>query len=69
MAMYWATFGASDKRSGYVVEIHAETRDEAQSMMFATHGRQWAFLYSDIDKVHPSDKAKGTLEILGGNNG
>lgn len=61
---FYATFGTSDKRSGHVVKIQAESRREAETKMFDAYGTKWAFLYSDLSKVDPGDKARGILETL-----
>ena len=64
MKTFYATFGASDRRSGWIVEILAEDRNEANEKMFTAFGSRWAFLYSDVNTIDPRDKERGILKTL-----
>lgn len=65
MKTFWATFCLKDRRSGYIVEVHAETFQKADEKLFQRFGRGgWCFTYSDFTKIHPNDRIKGVLEVL-----
>lgn len=61
---FYATFGFSHAQQGYIVEILATSREEANQKMFAAYGRKWAFMYDSLNDVHPADRRRGIIRVL-----
>lgn len=50
-----------------VVEIEAETPEEARDKMFCYFGRKWAFQYDDLEKVGLHYYSRGVIPLIGNN--
>jgi uncharacterized cupin superfamily protein len=60
MNTYYATISSNQDfkgNPGYgCVEIHAENEGQARELIHAATNGRWAFMYDDLEKVHPLDR-------------
>ena len=63
MKNFYFTFGIAHPFGNFYVEVVAEDKDEARSVMFGIFGANWAFCYTEKDKKS-SDMFKKLVPLV-----